>query len=67
MRQRLFSGGSRNWLVTMLLAFVLGLLITNLVIVILTSVGFVLGSFFMARFSSRLPESIWIAVALTRG
>jgi MFS transporter, DHA3 family, macrolide efflux protein len=31
----------------------------------LTSVGFVLGSFFMARFSSRLPESIWIAVALT--
>jgi CRP-like cAMP-binding protein len=25
----------------------------------------VLGSFFMARFSSRLPESIWIAVALT--
>jgi MFS family permease len=30
----------------------------------LTSVGFVLGSFFMARFSSRLPESIWIAVSL---
>ena len=31
----------------------------------LTSVGFVLGSFFMARFSSRLPESIWVAVGLT--
>jgi MFS transporter, DHA3 family, macrolide efflux protein len=30
----------------------------------LTSVGFVLGSFFMARFSNRLPESIWMAVAL---
>jgi MFS transporter, DHA3 family, macrolide efflux protein len=30
----------------------------------LTSVGFVLGSFFMARFSSRLPESIWIALSL---
>ena len=30
----------------------------------LTSVGFVLGSFFMARFSNRLPESIWIAVSL---
>jgi CRP-like cAMP-binding protein/sugar phosphate permease len=30
----------------------------------LTSVGFVLGSFFMARFSSRLPESIWMAVGL---
>jgi MFS family permease len=31
----------------------------------LTSVGFVLGSFFMARFSSKLPESIWVAVGLT--
>jgi MFS family permease len=31
----------------------------------LTSVGFVLGSFFMARFSNRLPESIWVAVGLT--
>jgi CRP-like cAMP-binding protein/sugar phosphate permease len=31
----------------------------------LTSVGFVLGSFFMARFSKRLPESIWMAVGLT--
>jgi CRP-like cAMP-binding protein/sugar phosphate permease len=31
----------------------------------LTSVGFVLGSFFMARFSSRLPESIWVALGLT--
>jgi len=31
----------------------------------LTSVGFVFGSFFMARFSSRLPESIWVAVGLT--
>jgi MFS transporter, DHA3 family, macrolide efflux protein len=30
----------------------------------LTSVGFVLGSFFMARFSSRLPESIWVFVGL---
>ncbi len=30
----------------------------------LTSVGFVLGSFFMARFSSKLPEAIWIAVGL---
>jgi MFS family permease len=30
----------------------------------LTSVGFVFGSFFMARFSSRLPESIWIAVSM---
>ncbi len=30
----------------------------------LTSVGFVLGSFFMARFSSRLPESIWVVVGL---
>jgi CRP-like cAMP-binding protein/sugar phosphate permease len=31
----------------------------------LTSVGYVLGSFFMARFSSRLPVSIWVAVGLT--
>ena len=31
----------------------------------LTSVGFVFGSFFMARFSSRLPESIWVAVGLS--
>jgi MFS family permease len=31
----------------------------------LTSVGFVIGSFFMARFSSKLPESIWVAVGLT--
>ena len=30
----------------------------------LTSVGFVLGSFFMARFSSRLPEPMWIVVGL---
>jgi CRP-like cAMP-binding protein/sugar phosphate permease len=30
----------------------------------LTSVGFVLGSFFMARFSSRLPEPIWVAIGL---
>ena len=30
----------------------------------LTSVGFVLGSLFMARFSSRLPEAIWVAVGL---
>jgi DHA3 family macrolide efflux protein-like MFS transporter len=30
----------------------------------LTSVGFVFGSFFMARFSSRLPESIWVFVGL---
>jgi MFS transporter, DHA3 family, macrolide efflux protein len=30
----------------------------------LTSVGFVLGSFFMARFSSRLPESIWVSGGL---
>ena len=30
----------------------------------LTSVGFVLGSFFMARFSSRLPESIWVTGGL---
>jgi MFS family permease len=31
----------------------------------LTSVGFVLGSFFMARFSNRLPEAMWIALGLT--
>ncbi|MEP6638576.1 MAG: MFS transporter [Chloroflexota bacterium] len=30
----------------------------------LTSVGFVVGSFFMARFSSRLPEPAWIALAM---
>jgi MFS family permease len=28
-------------------------------------VGFVLGSFFMARFSARLPESVWVATGLT--
>ena len=31
----------------------------------LTSVGFVVGSFFMARFSGRLPEPLWIVVGLT--
>lgn len=30
----------------------------------LTSVGFVIGSFFMARFARRLPEPAWIAVAM---
>lgn len=30
----------------------------------LTSIGFVLGSFFMARFSGRLPESMWVVVGL---
>ena len=30
----------------------------------LTSVGFVLGSFFMARFASKLPEPAWIALAM---
>ena len=30
----------------------------------LTSVGFVLGSFFMARFSSRLSEPIWMIIGL---
>ncbi|HET8784355.1 MAG TPA: MFS transporter, partial [Candidatus Limnocylindrales bacterium] len=30
----------------------------------LTSVGFVIGSFFMARFSNRLPEALWIALGL---
>jgi len=30
----------------------------------LTSVGFVAGSFFMARFSSKLPEPAWIVLAL---
>ncbi|MGH2477263.1 MAG: MFS transporter, partial [Candidatus Limnocylindrales bacterium] len=30
----------------------------------LTSVGFVAGSFFMARFSSKLPEPIWVVVGL---
>ena len=31
----------------------------------LTSVGFVMGSFFMARFSNRLPEPVWIFLAMT--
>ena len=31
----------------------------------LTSVGFVIGSFFMARFGRRLPEPVWIIVAMT--
>jgi CRP-like cAMP-binding protein/sugar phosphate permease len=31
----------------------------------LTSVGFVVGSFFMARFSRLLPEPVWLIVALT--
>ena len=30
----------------------------------LTSVGFVAGSFFMARFSRLLPEPVWIIVAM---
>jgi len=30
----------------------------------LTSVGFVAGSFFMARFSSHLPEPVWIIIAM---
>ena len=30
----------------------------------LTSVGFVIGSFFMARFSSRLPEPAWMVIAM---
>lgn len=30
----------------------------------LTSVGFVFGSLFMARFSGRLPESVWVFVGL---
>jgi CRP-like cAMP-binding protein len=30
----------------------------------LTSVGFVIGSFFMARFSSKLPEPAWIVLAM---
>ena len=30
----------------------------------LTSVGFVIGSFFMARFARRLPEPAWIAIAM---
>ncbi len=29
----------------------------------LTSVGFVIGSFFMARFSRKLPEPVWVIVA----
>ena len=31
----------------------------------LTSVGFVAGSFFMAKFSGKLPEPAWIVVAMT--
>ena len=31
----------------------------------LTSVGFVIGSFFMARFSSKLPEPAWIVLSMT--
>jgi CRP-like cAMP-binding protein len=31
----------------------------------LTSVGFVAGSFFMARFSNKLPEPAWIVVSMT--
>ena len=30
----------------------------------LTSVGFVVGSFFMARFSAKLPEPLWLVVAM---
>ena len=30
----------------------------------LTSVGFVIGSFFMARFSSKLPEPAWIVLSM---
>ncbi len=30
----------------------------------ITSIGFVLGSFFMARFASKLPEPIWVVVGL---
>jgi CRP-like cAMP-binding protein/sugar phosphate permease len=30
----------------------------------LTSVGFVIGSFFMARFANRLPEPVWIVFAM---
>ena len=30
----------------------------------LTSVGFVAGSFFMARFSAKLPEPLWLVVAM---
>lgn len=30
----------------------------------LTSIGFVVGSFFMARFSSKLPELAWIVIGL---
>ena len=30
----------------------------------LTSVGFVIGSFFMARFSSKLPEPLWFVIGL---
>jgi MFS family permease len=29
-----------------------------------TSIGFVVGSFFMARFSSRLPEPAWMVIAM---
>jgi CRP-like cAMP-binding protein len=31
----------------------------------LTSVGFVVGSFFMARFGRHLPEPVWMVIALT--
>jgi len=31
----------------------------------LTSIGFVAGSFFMARFSSKLPEPAWIVISMT--
>ena len=30
----------------------------------LTSVGFVIGSFFMAKFANRLPEGAWIVIAI---
>ncbi len=30
----------------------------------LTSVGFVIGSFFMAKFANRLPEGAWIVIAM---
>ena len=30
----------------------------------LTSVGFVVGSFFMARFSAKLPEPLWLVVSM---
>jgi CRP-like cAMP-binding protein/Ca2+/Na+ antiporter len=31
----------------------------------LTSVGFVIGSLFMARYAGRLPEPVWIVISLT--